>query len=569
MSDVWKRWEGQLADNKFPLHHFLAATNHSAVFLTQLSDRAPRQAAIKFISADDPAAGQQLAVWNQVAQLSHPNLLRLFHWGRCRLDGMNLLYVVMECAEENLAQVLPHRALTPEETRDMLNPVVDVLVYLHAKFLVHSHIKPSNLLAIGDLLKLSSDTIFPVTQPREATREPDIYDAPEAASSPAKPSTPASDVWSLGVTLVEALTQSAPAIPFDNAAEPIFPDTLPQPFLDVVRQSLHREPKRRWSAPQIAARLSGIAQPVVAAAPPATIATVVSASAAAAGAASSLSAAISPLSVPLSPEPAIPLSKLPAAPSPRLPRPKPRAAQPSAPPSEPSQGLSNFLVPALLGAFILVVGILAVPRFFRFRPEPVTATPSTSSAAQPASAVSAPSQPAASLKSVPAPPAVTDSFKPNSIRVSPPPKKPVDPLTAQDAAVGGSLHAKDASPSLAVLRSESPSPANTAKPATSNPARGEVLEQVLPTAPDKALATIHGSFHVTARVQVDPSGRVTDVTLDDPGPSKYFANLTEQAARHWEFSTPDSDGHAIPSEWLIRFEFSSSGIQAFPTQNKP
>src|SRR5271166_2430111 len=162
MSDVWKRWEGQLADNKFPLHHFLAATNHSAVFLTQLSDRTPRQAAIKFISADDPAAGQQLTVWNQVAQLSHPNLLRLFHWGRCRLDGMNLLYVVMECAEENLAQILPQRALTPEETRDMLNPVVDVLVYLHAKFLVHSHLKPSNLLAIGDLLKLSSDTIFPI-----------------------------------------------------------------------------------------------------------------------------------------------------------------------------------------------------------------------------------------------------------------------------------------------------------------------------------------------------------------------------------------------------------------------
>jgi hypothetical protein len=70
MSDVWKQWEGQLADNKFPLHHFLAATNHSAVFLTQLPDPQPRQAAIKFISADDPAAGQQLAVWNQVAKLS-------------------------------------------------------------------------------------------------------------------------------------------------------------------------------------------------------------------------------------------------------------------------------------------------------------------------------------------------------------------------------------------------------------------------------------------------------------------------------------------------------------------
>ena len=264
MSDVWKQWEGQLADNKFPLHHFLAATNHSAVFLTQLPDPQPRQAAIKFISADDPAAGQQLAVWNQVAKLSHPNLLRLFHWGRCRLEGMNLLYVVMECAEENLGQILPQRALTPEEARDMLNPVVDVLGYLHAKFYVHSHIKPCNLLAVGDQLKLSSDTIFPITQPREAVREPDVYDAPEAASSPAKPSTPSSDVWSLGVYC----RRSAHA-----SRSRLFLSTLPLSLSSPIR-SLNRSstlldtrfaaiPKDRWAVPQIAARLSGVAEPVV------------------------------------------------------------------------------------------------------------------------------------------------------------------------------------------------------------------------------------------------------------------------------------------------------------------
>ena len=50
------------------------------------------------------------------------------------------------------------------------------------------------------------------------------------------------------------------------------------------------------------------------------------------------------------------------------------------------------------------------------------------------------------------------------------------------------------------------------------------------------MASIHGTFHVTARVQVDPSGKVTDATLEDPGPSKYFAGLTEKAARQWQFS---------------------------------
>ena len=575
MSDVWKQWEGQLADNKFPLHHFLAATNHSAVFLTQLPDPQPRQAAIKFISADDPTAGQQLAVWNQVAKLSHPNLLRLFHWGRCRLEAMNLLYVVMECAEENLGQILPQRPLTPDETRDMLNPVVDVLAYLHSKFYVHSHIKPSNLLAVGDQLKLSSDTICPITQPREALREPDAYDAPEAASSPAKPSTPSSDVWSLGVTLVEALTQAAPALPFDVTAEPIVPNSLPQPFLDIARHALRRDPTDRWAAAQIAARLSGVAEPVAAPAPSAAFSAAVGSTVAPGGslsrqpspaqASSPLPAspvAISPLSVPLSPEPAVPLSKLPAAPSSRLPKLKVHATEPSTPFPRRTPGLATFVVPALVGALILAVGIVGLPRFLRLHTEPTTA-----STPQMASADSSPSQPAAASKAVSSSSADVSSPKSDTLKVSEPPAS--DSVAAENVPVSGALPARDKGAALAVLRSTSPSSAATAKSAASTLARGEVLDQVLPTANAKAMASIQGTFHVTARVQVDPSGKVTDATLEDPGPSKYFANLTEKAARQWQFSSPESDGHSVPSEWLIRFDFSSSGVHAIPTQARP
>jgi TonB family protein len=121
----------------------------------------------------------------------------------------------------------------------------------------------------------------------------------------------------------------------------------------------------------------------------------------------------------------------------------------------------------------------------------------------------------------------------------------------------------------AVLRSASPSSPAKAKPASSNPGHGDVLDQVLPAATPKAMASIHGSFHVIARVQVDPSGKVTEATLDDPGPSRYFANLTEKAVRQWQFTSPESDGHFISSEWLIRFEFSSSGVHAIPTETTP
>ena len=45
---------------------------------------------------------------------------------------MDLLYVVMEHAEENLSEILPQRALTPSEARDMLGLVLDALSNLHA-----------------------------------------------------------------------------------------------------------------------------------------------------------------------------------------------------------------------------------------------------------------------------------------------------------------------------------------------------------------------------------------------------------------------------------------------------
>ena len=66
---------------------------------------------------------------------------------------------------------------------------------------------------------------------------------------------PASDVWSLGMTLVEALTQSPPVWKEAEQAEPVLPETLPEPFFDIASHCLRRNPHRRWTVAEIAARL--------------------------------------------------------------------------------------------------------------------------------------------------------------------------------------------------------------------------------------------------------------------------------------------------------------------------
>jgi TonB family protein len=259
MSHAWKQWEGQVVNGKFPLLRYLGDSEHSAVFLTEFhKGERPLEAAIKLIPAPPDNGELQLSRWRLAAELTHPHLISLFDMGRCELGGVPLLYVVMECAEENLAQILPSRALAPGEAREMLDSVLDVLAYLHSKGFVHGHIKPANIMANSDQLKLSSDGFCRSGESLKYPGGPDAYGAPEnspEAIAASKAMSPASDVWSLGMTLVETLTQNLPVARAAEQREPLVPLTLPEPFLDIARHCLLRQPQERWTVVQIAARL--------------------------------------------------------------------------------------------------------------------------------------------------------------------------------------------------------------------------------------------------------------------------------------------------------------------------
>jgi serine/threonine protein kinase len=91
-----------------------------------------------------------------------------------------------------------------------------------------------------------------------ASLVPSVYDPPEATRgviSPAGAISQSGDVWSLGSTLVEALTQSIPPREWGPSEWPPLPSDLPQPFPDIARQCLRREGKKRWTVAQIAARM--------------------------------------------------------------------------------------------------------------------------------------------------------------------------------------------------------------------------------------------------------------------------------------------------------------------------
>ena len=239
-----KQWEGQSVDGRFPLQRYLGGSRNSAVFLTQYQGS---KAAIKLLRTSSQQAETQQLLWRKAGQLSHPNLVRIFEVGRCWLAGSELIFLVTEYAEENLAEVLPRRTLSTTETDAVVRPAIEVLRFLHQKGLVHGRLRPSNVMSVSEQLKLSSDGIRPAGR-IERPIEESTYDAPEVRDGALSS---ASDVWSLGITVAEVLTQKMPT----SAADVEESASLPQPFADIVQNCLRKHPAHRWTINEIADRL--------------------------------------------------------------------------------------------------------------------------------------------------------------------------------------------------------------------------------------------------------------------------------------------------------------------------
>ena len=251
MSEVWTRWEGELIDGAFALRRLLSGSDHSGVFLAENSAQNPSDVAIKIVPADPAIAEAQLTCWKSAAGLSHPHLVQILGAGRCQLGGRQFLFLVMEYAEQTLSQILPKRALSADEVWEMLPPVLDALVFLHDRSLVQGQLKPSNLLVVNGRLKLASDTVRAAGESTAGGASPSIYDPPEAMNGAIST---AGDIWALGITMVEALTQHPPAWPDERSETVILPTGFAPALVDILRRCLSRNPAERATAAELDAK---------------------------------------------------------------------------------------------------------------------------------------------------------------------------------------------------------------------------------------------------------------------------------------------------------------------------
>jgi TonB family protein len=111
-------------------------------------------------------------------------------------------------------------------------------------------LQPSNILAVDGTLRLSSDHLGRTGD--QDSGKPGPYAPPEIDL---EGFSPPGDVWSLGMTLAEALTQKRPVWEGTASEEPVLAGAIPQPLLEIARNCLRRNPRSRWKTADIEKRL--------------------------------------------------------------------------------------------------------------------------------------------------------------------------------------------------------------------------------------------------------------------------------------------------------------------------
>ena len=223
-----------------------------------------------------------------LASLNHPGLVTVHDAGEPTADPGTPAFLVMELISgPTLAQQLLHGPLEVDQVRAVGAQVAAALSYVHARGLVHRDVKPANIL-LTDPLTAPSEPIqvkladFGIARLVDATRATAPGTALGTASylSPeqvrGEPVEPATDVYALGLTLLEALTGELtyPGTAAESAVArlhrpPDIPVELGAHWSDLLAGMTALDPAQRPSAAGVAGALAAPApRPAPAAAVP-------------------------------------------------------------------------------------------------------------------------------------------------------------------------------------------------------------------------------------------------------------------------------------------------------------
>jgi len=211
-----------------------------------------------------------------LARLNHPSLVTLFDAGTDLLDTEQpRFYLVMELIKgPNLRDRLSRGPLPPLDVEHIGYDLAEGLSYVHDEGVIHRDVKPANIMmfdshnhAVRVRAKLAD---FGVAVMMEAPLPGDgsfvgtaAYVSPEQAKG--EPLGPPSDIYSLGLVLLECLTgvvsypgEALPSALARLLRAPDIPAGLGQQWIRLLTAMTATEPAARPSAREVAMALDGI-----------------------------------------------------------------------------------------------------------------------------------------------------------------------------------------------------------------------------------------------------------------------------------------------------------------------
>ncbi|WP_019178934.1 serine/threonine-protein kinase [Microbacterium yannicii] len=205
-----------------------------------------------------------------LASLNHPSLVKLLD---ARLSPGGPGYLVMEYVDgQTLSDRLDRGCLSPAEAAHLASELAAALHAVHAAGVVHRDVKPSNILLARAALpsrpfhaKLTDFGVAYLADSTHLTTPGTVvgtaaFLAPEQVRGEA--ATPASDIYALGLVLLEALTgerafpqaSGIGAVMARLVESPAIPEGLMPQWVDLLTRMTALDPGVRPSAFEVAAR---------------------------------------------------------------------------------------------------------------------------------------------------------------------------------------------------------------------------------------------------------------------------------------------------------------------------
>jgi serine/threonine protein kinase len=189
-----------------------------------------------------------------IAQLSHPNILPVYDFGR---EG-DLTYIVMQYVDGGTLKDLLGQELRFERIGDLLGQVADALDYAHGQGILHRDVKPSNILIErGQRVLLSDFGLAKMVGSQEQITATGVglgtpaYMSPEQGQGETVDAR--TDVYALGVVLYEMTTGRVPfraetpmaiiikhvtaPLPLPRSINPAVPESVEQVILKALAKN--------------------------------------------------------------------------------------------------------------------------------------------------------------------------------------------------------------------------------------------------------------------------------------------------------------------------------------------